>query len=302
MQSPSGIRRLRVAMNYLKHMIPNWLKTTIIRYRYRLFWPYRQATWRRRILPDFIIIGAMKSGTSSLYAYLSQHPQLYPSCKKEVHFFDGGLNPDIDTFVKGQAWYRAHFPLRSKLSTDAKTFEASPLYIFNPLAPQRIFDLVPSVKIIAVLRNPIERAISHYFHEKRKNREPLTIYEAFQEEEKRLEPIINRKDFKNRIFIDYSYKIRGLYKEQLERYLDYFSRQQILIISSEDLFSEPELTISRVLKYVEVDTVFKVKELRSHNVASNRSDIDPYVYDYLNNYFLPHNPALYELVGKSYGW
>jgi hypothetical protein len=216
MQSPSGIRRLRVAMNYLKHMIPNWLKTTIIRYRYRLFWPYRQATWRRRILPDFIIIGAMKSGTSSLFAYLSQHPQLYPSCKKEVHFFDGGLNPKIDTFEKGQAWYRAHFPLTSKMSIDSKTFEASPLYIFNPLAPKRIFDLVPNVKIIAVLRNPIERAISHYFHEKRKNRESLPIYEALLNEEKRLEPVIKRKDYKNRIFIDYSYKTRGLYKEQLE--------------------------------------------------------------------------------------
>ena len=158
------------------------------------------------------------------------------------------------------------------------------------------------MKIIALLRNPSERAISHYFHEKWRNREPLSIYEALQEEEKRLELVIKRKDFKNRIFIDYSYKNRGHYKEQIDRYLDHFSWQKILIISSEDLFNEPESTLRRVFDFVEVDKGFKVQKMRSRNVTKNRYEVDPNVYKYLDNYFLPHNQALYELVGKSFGW
>jgi len=218
--------KIGTAMSSLKQMLPSWVKTPVR----RLTWQYRQATWCSRALPDFIIIGAQKSGTSSLYYYLIQHPQLLPSFRKETHFFDGGKCPSVDNFEKGQAWYRAHFPLRKNISNNQKTFEASPLYIFNPLAPRRIYDLVPEVKIIALLRNPTERAISHYFKEKRKNWESLSIYEALQEEEKRLESVIKEKDYKNDIFIHHSYKSRGLYKDQLERYLNYFPWQQILVI------------------------------------------------------------------------
>ena len=155
----------------------------------RLVWEYRQATWRTGSLPDFIIIGAQKSGTTSLYSYLSQHPQLLPSIHKAVHFFDGGLDESADNFEKGEAWYRAHFQLR--MHAHERTFEASPLYIFNPLAPKRIYDLVSEAKIIAVLRNPTERAISQYFHEKGgKNRDPLSIREALREEETRLKAVV----------------------------------------------------------------------------------------------------------------
>ena len=194
------------------------------------------------------------------------------------------------------------FSVEKKNSTFQKTFEASPLYIFNPLAPKRIFDLIPEVKLIVVLRNPTERAISHYFHERRQNRESLSIYEALQEEEKRLESVIKAKNFKNDIFIHHSYKSRGLYKDQLERYLNYFPWQHILFIKSEEFFSEPDNTLRRVFEFVGVDTEFKVKDLRPRNVANNRSEVDPKVYEYLNSYFLPHNQALYELVGENYGW
>ncbi len=267
-----------------------------------VIWQYRRATWRSRSLPDFMIIGAQKSGTGSLYAYLSQHPQLLPSYKKEVHFFDGGLIPNIDNFEKGQAWYRAHFPFRKNVSTHSRTFEASPSYIFSPLTPRRIFDLVPEVKLIAVLRNPTERAISHYFHEKRKGRESMPIKEALQEEEKRLESVIDNKDYKSNIFIRHSYKGHGLYKRQIERFLKYFPWQQILVLNSEEFFSEPYNTLRQVFEFVGVDTGFKVKDLTPRNVAKNKSEVDPDIYRYLNNYFLPHNQALYELVGKRCGW
>jgi hypothetical protein len=268
----------------------------------KLSFRYRQLTWEKRVLPDFIIIGAQKAGTSSLFFYLSQHPQLVPSWTKEVHFFDGGLNPRRDNFAKGEAWYRAHFPLRKNISAEQRTFEASPIYIFNPLAPERISDLVPDVKMIALLRNPTDRAISQYFQEKRKNREPLGIDEALKQEEKRLEPVIKDRDYKNDIFIRHSYKTRGLYKEQLERCLNYFPRQQILIINSEEFFTDPNNTLRHVFEFVGVDPGFTVKNLTPRNVSRNKNPVASEVYDYLNSYFLPHNQALYELVGRNYGW
>jgi len=281
---------------------PEDMKNPIRKLRKALTHAYQRATWRSRALPDFIIVGAMKSGTSSLFSYLSQHPQILPSKTKEVHFFDGGIDPDVDAFAKGQPWYRAHFPLKEHIPTGSKTFEASPLYIFNPIAPKRIFDLIPNVKIIAVLRNPTERAISHYFHEKRKGREKLSIYEAMQQEASRLEPVVQAEDFKSDIFVHNSYKSRGLYKEQIERYLEYFPRHQMLILSSEELFGDPDSTLARVFDFVGVDTAFKVEDLEPRNVASNRVKVDQDVFEYLDNYFLPHNQALYQLLGKTYGW
>lgn len=294
----SNIHKIGTVVPSVKQMLPSWAKTPI----HRLTLQYRQATWQSRVLPDFIIIGAQKSGTTSMHSYLSQHPQLLASFKKEVHFFDAGLNPRVDNFKKGEVWYRAHFPMKKNIGARQKTFEASPLYIFNPLAPKRIFNLLPEVKIIAILRNPTERAISHYFHEKQNGRESLSIYEALQREEKRLESVIKEEDYKNDAFIHHSYKSRGLYRGQLKKYLDYFPPQQILVINSGEFFAEPDNVLRRVFKFVEVDIGFKVKNLTPSNVSNNRRDVAPEVYDYLDSYFLPHNQALYGLIGEDYSW
>lgn len=269
---------------------------------HRLALKYKQATWRYRTLPAFIIIGSQKSGTSSLYYYLSQHPHLMPSSKKEVHFFDGGPHPNVDNFKKGQAWYRSHFPLKQNGTNKQKTLEASPLYIFNPLAPKRIAELIPTVKLIAVLRNPTERAISHYFHERRKGRETLTIMEALQAEEERLKSVIDKQDYKNIIFINHSYKSRGLYHKQIKRYLNYFTMSNILVINSESLFANPDDTLRRVFQFAGVNTEFTVKDLKPCNVGSTKTQVPLDVYEYLNDYFQHHNQAFYELVGQKYDW
>lgn len=262
---------------------------------------YRRATWRGRPLPDFIIIGAQKAGTSSLFAYLSQHPQLLPSYTKEVHFFDGGLNHKVDNYRKGAPWYRAHFPARGA-GARAKAFEASPLYLFNPLAPGRMFGLIPEVKIIALLRNPTRRAISHYFHVRRRGQEPLPIYEALRAEEGRLAAVLGRGDYKSETFIRHSYKSRGLYREQLGRFLEHFPRRQLLVLCSEEFFGSPDATLRRVFEFVGVDAAFEVPDLRPRNTSSDRSEVEPKVYKYLDDYFRPHNKALYELLGEDYGW
>ena len=277
-------------------------KIRSLRIQQKLSWPYRYLTSGDRSLPDFIIIGAMKAGTTSLFKYLSKHPDLYLSVPKEVHFFDGGKNPQIDTFAKGESWYRAHFPLTKELNSNAKVYEASPVYIFNPLAPKRIFDTIPNVKLILLLRNPTERAVSHYLHGERRNWDDLPFYEALQAEESRLKPFIEAQDYKSRTYIEYSYKSRGLYKQQIERYLKYFDREQMLILDSNNLFTQTDSTVRQVFDFIGVDSKFQVDDFTTANSAPNKKKFEPHVYEYLNDYFKPHNQELYELMGEDYGW
>ncbi len=285
----------------------------------RLVLKYRMATWRSRPLPGLIIVGAQKSATSSLFDYLSQHPQLLPSVQKEVHYFDGGPAKDIryrdgkpvprqDAYERGPVWYHAQFPRNSRPDL-RMAFEATPEYMFKPPAAKRMYDLVPGAKLVAILRNPTERAISQYFMSRKPGktnrglpREPLPIKEAFEAEEGRLEAVIREQDYGNPLFSWYSYKLRGRYKEQLDRLLQYYSREQLLVLSTEDLLRDPEGTLRSVFAFVGVDTAFKVADLTPRGVAINKTDVPPEVYAYLNDYFRPHNQALFEMLGRDLGW
>ena len=283
-------------MRFLK--LPKRIKTIA----HESIWRYRQATSRLRAFPHFILIGAQKSGTTSLFYYLSQHSQVLRSFAKEVHYFDGGLNSRVDTYQRGQEWYRAHFPFRSMLDDHRITGEATPLYIFNPLVPARIAELLPDVKLIAVLRNPTERAISHYFHEQRKGREPLSIGEAFRAEEERVRPALQRGDYKDPTLIRCSYQSRGYYHAQLERYFKYFARDQMLILSSEELFREPENTFWRVCEFLGIDGRIERIDFKPLNVATNKTDVSAEIYEYLDAHFSSPNQALFELIGRKFDW
>jgi hypothetical protein len=267
-----------------------------------LVWQYRKLSWQSRSEPDFLIIGSQRSGTTSLHAYLKQHPQIIPAIKKEIHFFDGGLFPDEDTYSKGESWYRAHFPKLKTIRKDQQVFEASPLYIFNPLAPQRIAELIPKVKMIAILRNPTERALSHYFHEKWRGRESLEILDSFYAEEHRLETIIKNKDYKNLDFISFSYKSRGRYWEQLSRYFEFFPSEQILILKSEDFFLDTHSTLRKIFHFIGINPEYHISDLNPRGRPRNQTHVDAEVTDYLNEYFRPHNHALYQLIGQDFGW
>lgn len=262
----------------------------------------RNLTQRFRSLPHFIVIGTQKAGTTSLFYYLSQHPQILRGYKKGVHFFDGGLDSKIDNFQKGQQWYRAHFPLRSSLGTQRITGEASPRYIFNPLAARRIYDLVPEAKLIAILRNPTERAISHYFHEKRKGRESLPIMEAFEKEEERIRKAKEIGDYKSGGFAHWSYKTRGLYREQIERILQYFSMNRLLVLSSEEFFTRTADNLKTVFGFLGIDENIKIGNLAPKNISTNQTEVSPDVYQYLDDFFSSPNEALYELLGKKINW
>jgi len=233
---------------------------------------------------------------------MTQHPDIVPSFKKEVQFFDGGLNIKEDVYLKGLDWYRSFFPLKSSLGDHKITCEASPNYILNPVAPKRIKETLPDVKLILVMRNPIERAISHYFHMVRKDIESLSPLEAMKSEERRLHIILEEERFREKAFRRFSYKLRGKYKEQLERYLQYFDRKQILCVSSEDLFDNQEKVLASAFRFVGVSDKVKIKDLKPKNVGHNRKTVNDETYQYLNDYFYSHNEELFTLLGERFDW
>jgi len=285
-----------------KEILKAFLPGPLIKAVRSLVMGWRQVTARWRVLPDIIIVGAQKAGTTSLYAYMAGHPQLRRSHVKEVHFFDGGLDPSVDSYARGENYYRAFFPLRPFLPAGVKTYEASPLYIYHPLVAGRIARMVPGARVIALLRNPVERAISHYFHDQRAGREPLPILEAMQAEDDRVSAAAARKDFNSPDFIERSYKSRGLYAQQLQRYYDQLPEEQILVLSAEELFSRPKETLERVYDFCGVDSGKLPADLTPRNVGSNRRDVDDDVYTYLSNYFRQPNEALFELLGRRFDW
>ncbi|GGA21388.1 sulfotransferase domain-containing protein [Okeania sp. KiyG1] len=201
-------------------------------------------------LPNFIIIGAQKCGTTSLYRYLTKHPQILPATKKEVHFFD--LN-----FDKGMNWYYSHFP-QKEIPNQTITGEASPYYIFHPHAPQRISQSLPDIKLILLLRNPVDRAVSHYYHNRQfgKSREPLSFEQAIQQEPSRIEPEIDKimadENYKSLPHRYYSYLSRGIYIEQLLRWLKFFPRKNLLILKSEELWENPRQKMKQVWNFLGV--------------------------------------------------
>jgi hypothetical protein len=185
--------------------------------------------------PDFLIIGAQRAGTTSLFHYLSQHPTIRPPLLKEIHYFD--LNPQ-----KSPAWYFAHFPLnRGKFITG----EASPYYLFHPEVPARVAKLLPSVKIIILLRNTIQRAYSNYQHSISLGIEKRSFEEAIQ-------PELNGQVYPigSIAHREQSYLARGLYAEQLERWLKIFPRKQIVILKSESFFQNPLENLNSISQFL----------------------------------------------------
>ena len=170
-------------------------------------------------LPEFLIIGGQRCGTTSLYRYLAAHPSVRPATGKELQFFSLHHR-------RGERWYRAHFPVRPP---GVRSFEASPYYLFDPDVPARAAAMLPQAKFIALLRDPAERAYSHYLHSKAYGVEPLSFADALDAEPARLatgDHTARRR---------FSYVARGRYAEQLSRWLDHIPRERLLVVRTEDL-------------------------------------------------------------------
>ena len=252
------------------------------------------------IRPQFIIVGAQKAGTTSLYGMLTTHARIHPARTKEVRFFD-------EYYHHGPRWYLSHFPPAWTIPQATITGEATPYYLSDPRVPARIRAMLPDAKIVAILRDPVDRAISHYFQVRRRGREPLPIAEAMRAEAGRLAREISRmgedERYLSRPFRRWGYQATGRYAEQLDRYLALFPREQVLIIRSEDFFARPQEQANRLFEFLGVATIdVPAGSVRLNQGGYTAQEVPPEVYADLARAFQPHNERLYELLGNDWAW
>ncbi len=241
--------------------------------------PYRFATAKQRALPDFLIIGAAKCGTTSMYAYISEHPQVLPAMRKEVRFFNRNYN-------KGEDWYRSNFPLLKTMNHDSITGEASPGYLDNPLVCERIKKMLPNVKMLCLLRNPTESVISRYFMKLWAHYESMPILEAMQADKdyafsKRKQRLRDRILGRDRRY-QFTYLEVGKYMRNLERYWRLFDRDQLLILCSEKFFADPQATLRRVFEFLEIDPDYTVKDLSVRWRGRHKKKVDGEPHCFIN--------------------
>ena len=259
---------------------------------------YRDATSGVRLLPSFLIIGAARAGTTSLYSYLVQHPAVRSPTHKELHFFD--LN-----FEHGLGWYRRHFPaVLPGNRRKSLTGEASPYYLFHPAVPARVKQTLPDVRLIALLRNPVDRAYSQHQLAVRHGRDELSFEQAVEAEPRRLsgevERMSNEASYHSLAHRHHTYLARGLYAEQLERWYQHFPREQLLVIRSEDFFTDPRAAYGEVLRFLEL----KPHELDGYRAYNQKpyEGIATATRDELRDFYAAPNRRLEALLGRKLDW
>jgi hypothetical protein len=256
----------------------------------------RRSTWRFRPLPDFLILGGQRCGTTSLYYYLRAHPRVLPALIKEVHFLT--LH-----WLRGEGWYRAQFPLRARKTGQRQvplTFEATPYYLLHPLAASRARELVPEVKLLVLLRDPVSRAWSHYRHMVRLGLEPLSFQEAIAQEPVRLAGEVDRirsdPGYDAVRYRRYSYLTRGAYAAQLQQWLDHFSPDQFLVLRSERLLADPAGGYASVLAFLGLPAwTPSAFPLHTKNPKGS-SDMPSGIRRQLEEHFAPATRQLEELL------
>lgn len=259
---------------------------------------YRKLSSSLRSLPNALMIGVQKGGTTSLYHYLLQHPLIFGSSKKEPGFFS-------KNYDRGESWYRSFFPLRLQVRPGAVVVEATTSSMSHPLAPERAFRHVPQARLIALLRDPVERAWSHYHHTVRLGREHLPFDQAIWSEEERMRDFWARVEREPEIydtFNYYSYLSRGLYSQQLRRWIEHFGRDRLLVLASEDLYRDPRGVTERAVRFLGLEPHEGIDYRRRNEGANKGSEIPPAIRQQLVAYFEPHNEELYELIGRDLGW
>jgi sulfotransferase family protein len=250
-------------------------------------------------LPDFVIIGEKKCGTTSLYHLLTQHPHVERAAAKELHFFN-------THFDEGTSWYRRCFPPpRLKDGRTTITGEATPEYLSWPPAPRRMAKVIPQAQLIALLRNPVDRAYSDYQQVVKKGRETRTFKEAIGMEKARpaARGVAASKP-KDRASLGgggCSYLSRGIYLDHLLRWSKFFSDEQMLVLKSESFFERPADTLKLVLDFLELPE-WEPPAFEIRNKGAYEQRVDPEIRQWLEEYFEPHNQRLYRYLGVDFGW
>jgi hypothetical protein len=303
------IEEQRKALRYKERMISGLKDKLSPKEVFLLENELRAKEWRAageaepEVLPDFVIIGAQKSGTTFLYNLLTRHPSVEGTFEKEVHYFDR-------FFQKGIEWYRSQFPLpRLKEQRKFVTGETTPDYLFHPHAARRMAEVVPQARLIVLLRNPVDRAYSHYHHNlTRKGRETLGFEEAIEAEQARLrgemEKMLENERYTSYKYRHYSYLYKGIYVDHLLRWSEFYSEEQMLVLKSEDFYEHTLETLKVIQDFLFLpDWQPEPAVLQMIPKRQNRyPKMNPDTRRRLEEYFEPHNRRLYEYLGVDFGW
>lgn len=300
-------------------------KTTMMNFESRYLNPHTYLNYvLRRILPghkpDFIIVGAQKAGTSSLYYYLSQHPKLLASQNKEMAYF----NRD-DNFEKGRNWYQKAFIDTQRIFGDYLRFEATPDYLYRPIAAMRMHEEYPGLKIIILLRDPVKRAFSAWnmyrdFSKAPNGKLPERIYNGYIKDK---ENCILKEFYTSKIFPDFDTCIerefnriennssqeepslirRGIYYPQIKLYIDLYGVSNVLIIGFKDLVQKPKHTLNNVLSFLNLPlSKLDFLNLEKQNARKYTVEINPKTQRKLLTFYESHNEKLYTLLGGPINW
>jgi Sulfotransferase domain len=270
---------------------------------------YGETTSGLRRGPDFAVIGAKRGGTTSLYNYLLEHPSVQPLFPgrqhiKGVHYFDS-------EFARSLSWYRSHFPLEvgghhiaRPTVNPAIAGEASPYYLFHPLAAERLARDFPDVRLIVFLRDPVERAYSHYKERTHHGGETLSFEEALDAEEGRLsgeaERIAAEPGYRSVEHENHSYLAQGCYLDMLPRWFRLFPREHFHIAASEDFYADPERHVNDVWSFLGLAPHRLLSRTRHNYLPA--PDIRAATRQRLQDALAEHNRQLEELLGRTLPW
>ena len=243
--------------------------------------------------PGYLIIGAMKAGTTSLYNVLIEHSRIVQSEKKELHYFNG--NKELDWYIK----------MLGDCAEDQITGEATPAYIWMEGVPQRVREFCPDVKLIALLRNPVDRAFSHYYGYTQWGKYGFTnlSFRDFIEGNS----TIPTKEFDTngelipKVSRIYQYVLeQGIYVSQILEWYKWFPKEQLMIIQSEDFFNNQKAVVAEVFNFLDLD-LENVSE--KHMVRHDyKFEMTEEMRNLLSEFYKPYNSKLYDLLGKDFGW
>jgi sulfotransferase family protein len=262
--------------------------------------PLRHASSELRALPDALIIGAQRSGTSSLVRHLARHPGVLKSLGRgEIHFFD--RDP---IFARGVSWYRSRFPLRSmvrlvgsRLGCAPRVLEKTPAYLFRPKATERMAELLPDARLIVLLRNPVERAYSNYHHARRE----LGVTMSFEEVVETGIAAVERDgvDAVAEAPGPATVVARSVYHDQLARLFKLYPRERVHVERSESYFARPDESVDRLLDFLGLPRMrLTVKAVRPPPYAR----LPEALRRRLTGFFRPHNDRLERLLGRAMEW
>lgn len=248
-----------------------------------------------RTLPDFIIVGTVRSGSTSLYYNICQHPSVLPAAYDEIGFFDSNYH-------LGMNWYRSMFPTKKqmKLVRDktgfAITGEDTPFYFWKDEAAKRIYEMNQNMKIIVICRNPVDRAYSNYNLSIRGETEKLTFEEAIDKEI----DFLDKHSFRESVDQRRSYLAKGLYEKQIRIWFELFPREQIHIISTEEMQKEPEKTLQKIFEFLKIHE-YVIKNPQKQK-AAKYSEMNVQTRKKLLDFYEQPNEKFFKIIQKRFCW